>query len=61
MGNQATHLPDLQTHLLPRKFVEELKKITPALQEEGIAVGIPPETTLVTLTRAVMERLEHPG
>jgi hypothetical protein len=45
----------------PQKFVEELKKITPALQEEGIAVGIPPETTLITLTRAVMERTEHPG
>ena len=45
----------------PQKFVEELKKITPALQEEGIAVGIPPEATLVTLTRAVTERLEHPG
>jgi hypothetical protein len=44
----------------PQKFVEELKKIAPALQEEGIAVGIPPETTLVTLTRAVMERLEQP-
>jgi tetratricopeptide (TPR) repeat protein len=41
--------------------VEELKKITPALQEEGIAVGIPPETALITLTRAVIERLEHPG
>lgn len=34
----------------PSKFVEELKKITPALQEEGIAVDLPPETTLVTLT-----------
>ena len=45
----------------PQKFVEELKKITPALQEEGIAVGIPPETTLVTLTRAMMEGREHPG
>ena len=45
----------------PQKFVEELKKITPALQEEGIAVSITPETTLVTLTRAVIERLDHPG
>jgi hypothetical protein len=44
----------------PQKFVEELKKIAPALQEEGITVGIPPETTLVTFTRAVMERSEQP-
>jgi len=45
----------------PQKFVEELKKIAPVLQEEGITVGVPPETSLVTLTRAVTERLEHPG
>ena len=36
---------------MPRKFIEELKEITPALQEEGIAVNVPPETTLVTLSR----------
>jgi tetratricopeptide (TPR) repeat protein len=35
----------------PSKGVEELKKITPALQEEEIAVSVPPETTLVTLSR----------
>lgn len=34
----------------PSKFVEELQKITPALQEEGITVGIAPKNTLVTLT-----------
>jgi hypothetical protein len=44
----------------PHKFVDELKRITSALQEEGIGVSVPPETTLVTLTKAVMERLEHP-
>lgn len=37
----------------PARLVEELKKIVPALQEEGIAVGVPPDTPLVTLTRAV--------
>lgn len=35
----------------PARLVDVLKEITPALQEEGIAVGLPPETTLVTLTR----------
>lgn len=38
------------------KFVEELKEITPALQEGGIGVSFPSEATLVTLTRAA-ERL----
>ena len=42
-------------YLAPQKFVEELKRITPALQAEGITVGVPPETTLVTLTKAVIE------
>ena len=44
----------------PRKFVDELKKIVPALREEGIAVGVPPDTALVTLSKMAMERLEHP-
>jgi tetratricopeptide (TPR) repeat protein len=35
----------------PSKFVEELKKIAPELQEEGIAVSVPPDTKLVTLTK----------
>lgn len=35
----------------PHKFVDELKRITPELQQEGIEVGIPPKTTLVTLTK----------
>ncbi len=36
----------------PRKYVEELEKIAPALHEEGIEVSVPSHTTLVTLTRA---------
>ena len=44
----------------PYKFVDELKKIVPALREEGIAVGVPPDTALVTLSKMAMERLEHP-
>ena len=39
----------------PYKYVDELKKIAPELRVEGIAVGVPPETPLVTLTRTVME------
>ena len=39
----------------PYKYVDELKRIAPELQVEGIAVGVPPETTLVTLTRTVMK------
>ena len=35
----------------PIRCKEELKEITPALQEEGIVVSVPPETTLVTLSR----------
>jgi hypothetical protein len=38
----------------PYKYVEELKKIAPELGVEGIAVGIPPESPLVTLTRTLM-------
>ena len=45
----------------PQKFVEELKKITPALQDEGIAVGVPPENTLGTLTGTLIEGPEQPG
>jgi len=37
----------------PYKYVDELKKIAPELQVEGIKVGVPPETTLVTLIKAV--------
>ena len=39
----------------PYKYVDELKRIAPELGVEGIAVGVPPESTLVTLTRTVME------
>jgi tetratricopeptide (TPR) repeat protein len=35
----------------PYKYVDELKKIAPELRLEGIAVGVPPETTLVTLNQ----------
>jgi hypothetical protein len=53
----CSHSPDAFAtwYRAPSKFVDELKKVTPALQEEGIRVGIPPETTLVTLTKVVME------
>ena len=48
----SSHFPDAFAtwYKTPRKFVEELKEITPALQEEGVAVSVPPETTLVMLT-----------
>lgn len=36
------------------RFLQEAKKIVPALQEEGIGVSIPPETALVILTKAVV-------
>ncbi len=39
----------------PYKYVDELKRIAPELGIEGIAIGIPPESTLVTLSRTVME------
>ena len=39
----------------PYKYVDELKKIAPELGVEGVAVGVPPESTQVTLTRTVME------
>ena len=45
----------------PRKSVDELKKIVPALRDEGIAVGVPPDTALVTLSKIAMDRLQHPG
>ncbi len=43
----------------PYKYVDELKKIAPELRIEGIAVGVPPETALVTLTRIVREKQQH--
>ncbi len=47
------HFPDTfaSWYRSPRKYVEELEKIAPALREEGIEVNVPPHTTLVTLTR----------
>ncbi|HEY6287445.1 MAG TPA: tetratricopeptide repeat protein, partial [Ktedonobacteraceae bacterium] len=39
----------------PYKYVDELEKIAPELRVEGIAVGVPPETTLITLARTVIE------
>ena len=41
---------------VPYKYVDELKKIAPGLRVEGIEVGAPPETALVTLTRTVREK-----
>ncbi len=38
---------------------DELKKIAPELRVEGIEVGVPPETNLVTLTRTVMEEQQY--
>jgi len=43
------------------QYVDELKKIAPELRVEGIAVGVPPETTLVTLTKTVTEEQLHPA
>jgi tetratricopeptide (TPR) repeat protein len=40
----------------PYKYVDELKKIAPELGVEGIVVGVPPESALVTLTRTAMEK-----
>ena len=57
-----SHFPDVFAtwYRAPYKYVEELKKIAPELRVVGIDVGIPPETTLVTLTRTRMETLQHP-
>ena len=44
----------------PRMFVDELKKIAPALREEGIAVGVPANSALVTLSKTATEKLPHP-
>ena len=38
------------------KYVDELKKIAPELLVEGIELGVPPGTTLVTLTVTVTEK-----
>jgi hypothetical protein len=43
----------------PYKYVEELKKIAPELRVEGITAGVPPETTLVTLTKTATEEQPH--
>jgi hypothetical protein len=40
---------------VPHKYVDELKRIVSELQAEGIEVGVPPETTLVILTRPAKE------
>jgi hypothetical protein len=58
----STRFPDDLKKLprSPARLVEVLKEITPALQEEGIAVGLPPETALVTLTKAGAEKQQHP-
>ncbi len=53
------HFPDefAAWYRAPYKYVDELKKITPELRVEGIEVGVPPETTLVTLTNPGRDRL----
>ena len=43
------------------QYVDKLKKIAPKLRVEGITVVVPPETTLVTLTKTVMEEQLHPA
>jgi hypothetical protein len=52
------HFPDefAAWYRAPYKYVDELKKITPELRVEGIEVGVPPETTLVTLTNPGRDR-----
>jgi hypothetical protein len=43
------------------QYVDELKKIAPVLRVDGMTVVVPPETTLVTLTKTVMEEQLHPA
>src|SRR5215469_1566669 len=45
----------------PHKYVEELKKITTELLVEGITAGVPPETTLVALTKTETEEQPQPA
>jgi tetratricopeptide (TPR) repeat protein len=54
----CSRFPDefTQWYKAPYKYVEELKRITPELRVEGIEVGVPPETPLVTLTRVAAEK-----
>ena len=40
----------------PRRFVEELKEISSALRDAGIAANVPPDTALVTLGKVDEER-----
>ncbi len=56
------HFPDAFAtwYRAPRKFVDELKEIVPALRAEGIAVGVPPDTALDTLGKMAKERPQHP-
>ena len=56
------HSPDAFAtwYRAPRKFVDELKEIAPALRDEGIAASVPPDTALVTLSKMDRERPHHP-
>ena len=40
----------------PRRFVEELKEIAPALRDAGIAASAPPDTAQVTLGKVDVDR-----
>ena len=52
------HSPDAfaMWYRSPRRFVDELKEIAPALHDEGIAASVPPDTALVTLGKVDEER-----
>ena len=53
----GARFPDIFTkwYKSPRRYIDELRKITSELQVEGIGVGVPPEVSLVTLSRVVKE------
>ena len=43
------------------QYVDELKMIAPVLRVDGMTVVVPPEITLVTLTKTMMEEQLHPA
>lgn len=56
------HSPDAFAtwYRVPRMFVDELKKIAPALREEGIAAGAPANSAQVTLSKTATEKPQPP-